>query len=289
MECPFPYMQEKGNVTCDVLIKWEYFLQKRFCVLHFRGYWSFTTLKRRSGSSRSASSSGSSLNILPATFDRHLVLIGCQTFQDFFDLHPQVLKNFDQYDFIKINGGLTCADALKMHASRVLALVEDIVNNSGNPEKIRSLLQELGKHHCQQVRTCVMLCMNQGWYELSSTSSGDFLELELNKVHLRKANLNLSPLPPSLPPKGISEEHLDMLGPIVCHTIRPVVFKSGLWSIEVEKSWNHLFDMVAVLMRRGYPSAEAGGGANGCSSAATGSTAAGGGGGRKQVVAECIL
>ena len=54
--------------------------------------------------------------------------------------------------------------------------------------------------------------------------------------------------------QGITEEHLDMLGPIVCHTIRPVVFKSGLWSIEVEKSWNHLFDMVAVLMRRGYPS-----------------------------------
>ena len=60
-----------------------------------------------------------------------------------------------------------------------------------------------------------------------------------------------------------------MLGPIVCHTIRPVVFKSGLWSIEVEKSWNHLFDMVAVLMRRGYPSnAE---GANGSDSAPLGS------------------
>ena len=75
--------------------------------------------------------------------------------------------------------------------------------------------------------------------------------------------------------QGITEEHLDMLGPIVCHTIRPVVFKSGLWSIEVEKSWNHLFDMVAVLMRRGYPSnAE---GANGADPAAATS------GGRKQV------
>ena len=44
-----------------------------------------------------------------------------------------------------------------------------------------------------------------------------------------------------------------MLGPIVCHTMRPLVFKSGLWSIEVEKSWNHLFEMVSVLMKRGYP------------------------------------
>lgn len=44
-----------------------------------------------------------------------------------------------------------------------------------------------------------------------------------------------------------------MLGPIVCHTMRPLVFKSGLWSIQVEKSWNHLFEMVSVLMKRGYP------------------------------------
>ena len=164
--------------------------------------------------------SASSLNIFP-TFDRHLVLVGCQTFQDFFDLHPQVLKNFDQYEFIKINEGITCADALKMHASRVLALGEDIVNNSGNPDKIRSLLQDLGKHHCQQVRDL---------YVYTFWVTNQILH------------------------QGITEEHLDMLGPIVCHTIRPVVFKSGLWSIEVEKSWNHLFDMVAVLMRRGYPS-----------------------------------
>ena len=52
--------------------------------------------------------------------------------------------------------------------------------------------------------------------------------------------------------KGLKIEHLDMLGPIVCHTVRPVVFKSGLWSIEVEKSWNHLFDMVAMLMKLGF-------------------------------------
>ena len=44
--------------------------------------------------------------------------------------------------------------------------------------------------------------------------------------------------------QGITQEHLDMLGPLICHTIRPLVFKAGLWSIEVEKSWTHLFDMV---------------------------------------------
>ena len=40
-----------------------------------------------------------------------------------------------------------------------------------------------------------------------------------------------------------------MLGPIICQTIRPLVFKAGLWTIEVEKSWTHLFDMVATLMK----------------------------------------
>ena len=44
-----------------------------------------------------------------------------------------------------------------------------------------------------------------------------------------------------------------MLGPLICHTIRPVVFRAGLWTIELEKSWNHLFDIVATLMKRGYP------------------------------------
>ena len=44
-----------------------------------------------------------------------------------------------------------------------------------------------------------------------------------------------------------------MLGPLICHTIRPLVFRAGLWTIELEKSWNHLFEMVATLMKRGYP------------------------------------
>ena len=53
--------------------------------------------------------------------------------------------------------------------------------------------------------------------------------------------------------QGITLEHLEMLGPLICHTIRPLVFRSGLWTIELEKSWNHLFEMIALLMKRGYP------------------------------------
>ena len=96
--------------------------------------------------------STSSSSIMPpvTSFDRHLVLIGCQTFQAFFDRHPQFLSNFDKFNAIEIDGVLV-SSALKMHTSRVLAVVEDIVENTGNPEKIRNLLQELGRHHYKQV------------------------------------------------------------------------------------------------------------------------------------------
>ena len=33
----------------------------------------------------------------------------------------------------------------------------------------------------------------------------------------------------------------------MCHSARPLVFRSGLWSVDVEKSWSHLFDMVATV------------------------------------------
>lgn len=53
--------------------------------------------------------------------------------------------------------------------------------------------------------------------------------------------------------EGVDRQHLDMLGPVLSHVIRPLVWEKGLWSIEVEKAWTHLFDIVACLMKLGYP------------------------------------
>ena len=75
---------------------------------------------------------------------------GCQTFQEFFDRHPEVLSHFDKFDAIEIDA-VRVSDALRMHASRVLAIVEDIVDNTGNPDKIRKLMQDLGRNHYKQV------------------------------------------------------------------------------------------------------------------------------------------
>ena len=71
-------------------------------------------------------------------------------FQAFFDRYPQILSDFDKFNAIEIDGVLV-SSALRMHTSRVLAVVEDMVDNTGNPEKIRNILQDLGRHHYKQV------------------------------------------------------------------------------------------------------------------------------------------
>jgi len=53
--------------------------------------------------------------------------------------------------------------------------------------------------------------------------------------------------------EGVERQQLDMLGPILAHVIRPLVWERRLWSVEVEKAWTHLFDIVACLMKLGYP------------------------------------
>merc|ERR1712130_805239 len=53
--------------------------------------------------------------------------------------------------------------------------------------------------------------------------------------------------------EGVARQQLELLGPILAHVIRPLVWVRGLWSIELEKAWTHLFDIVACLMKLGYP------------------------------------
>ena len=78
-----------------------------------------------------------------------------------------MLSHFDKFDAIEIDA-VRVSDALRMHASRVLAIVEDIVDNTGNPDKIRKLMQDLGRNHYKQVPYhwchiifCSLLCENE--------------------------------------------------------------------------------------------------------------------------------
>ena len=36
-------------------------------------------------------------------------------------------------------------------------------------------------------------------------------------------------------PQGVARQQLELLGPILAHVIRPLVWVRGLWSIELEK------------------------------------------------------
>lgn len=53
--------------------------------------------------------------------------------------------------------------------------------------------------------------------------------------------------------EGVDQHQLELLGPVLAHVIRPLVWAKGLWTIELEKAWTHLFDIVACLMKLGYP------------------------------------
>ena len=39
--------------------------------------------------------------------------------------------------------------------------------------------------------------------------------------------------------QGVARQQLELLGPILAHVIRPLVWVRGLWSIELEKVPNH--------------------------------------------------
>lgn len=53
--------------------------------------------------------------------------------------------------------------------------------------------------------------------------------------------------------EGVDRQQLELLGPVLAHVIRPLVWARGLWTIELEKAWTHLFDICACLMKLGYP------------------------------------
>ena len=48
--------------------------------------------------------------------------------------------------------------------------------------------------------------------------------------------------------------YLDVMGPIFCNAVRPILLQSDAWSPEVEDSWMELFKVVTSLMGRAYRS-----------------------------------
>ena len=50
----------------------------------------------------------------------------------------------------------------------------------------------------------------------------------------------------------IKRQYLDVMGPLFCQTVRPVLQAESQWSTEVREAWLHLFRMIAFRLKQGY-------------------------------------
>ena len=55
---------------------------------------------------------------------------------------------------------------------------------------------------------------------------------------------------------GILARYLDIMGPVFCNAVRPILLKHKMWSAETEDSWMELFKVMTSIMKRGYQGAE---------------------------------
>jgi len=74
-----------------------------------------------------------------------------------------------------------------------------------------------------------------------------------NIQHLDRIEPNIEALGQSHFERGIKSEYLDVLGPVFAHTIRPLLVKRELWSLNLEEVWLAVFKNISELMKRGYP------------------------------------
>lgn len=51
---------------------------------------------------------------------------------------------------------------------------------------------------------------------------------------------------------GVRKQHLDILGPVFCQTIRPVLQVEGQWTTDVRAAWLRFFRLIVFHMKRGY-------------------------------------
>jgi hemoglobin-like flavoprotein len=89
-------------------------------------------------------------------------------------------------------------------------------------------------------------------------------KLLMNIVHEFVVNIdNLDSLTPKLQKLGlfhvknaVPKRYLDIMGPIFCNAVRPILLKNDVWSSEVEESWMELFKVLTTVMGKSYESVE---------------------------------
>ena len=51
---------------------------------------------------------------------------------------------------------------------------------------------------------------------------------------------------------GVEQRYLDIVGPIFCNAVRPILLRSGIWNNRTEEAWMEVFTAIASTMRTGY-------------------------------------
>lgn len=88
--------------------------------------------------------------------------------------------------------------------------------------------------------------------------------LVMNVVHELVTNIdNLDVLHEKLCTLGIfhlknevPKRYLDIMGPIFCNAVRPILLHHDIWSPDVEESWMEIFKILTTIMKKGYEDAQ---------------------------------
>ena len=51
---------------------------------------------------------------------------------------------------------------------------------------------------------------------------------------------------------GIEKQFLDVMGPIFCQSIRPILQEENKWDVETRNAWLHVFRIIVLKIKRGY-------------------------------------
>jgi len=74
-----------------------------------------------------------------------------------------------------------------------------------------------------------------------------------NIYEIEKITPNVENLGKAHYQRGIKSEYIDVMGPVFCNTIRPLLVMKDLWSLELEEVWLTLFKKISETMKKGYP------------------------------------
>lgn len=51
---------------------------------------------------------------------------------------------------------------------------------------------------------------------------------------------------------GVHKQYLDVMGPIFCQALRPILQAEGLWDNDTRTAWLRFFRIIAYKMKGGY-------------------------------------